>query len=146
LDIRSIFGEFYTERLAQNDQKTNRTDVTSFRQALYELLRDCINRTRVDLGLPQIGEGWISEADLYYRVKRLFPDEEVVHHGRTTWLGRQHLDIWMSARNVAIEYQGEQHFMEITLFGGAEGLARTQQRDARKRTLCGANGVRLIEI
>ena len=146
LDIRSVFGELYTGGSARSEQENDRTNVTSFRQALYELLRNCINLSRVDLGLPQIGEGWISETDLYYRVKRLFPDEEVVHHGRTAWLGRQHLDIWLPTRNVAIEYQGEQHFIEIGLFGGAEGLARTQERDEKKRTLCRANGVRLIEI
>ena len=48
--------------------------------------------------------------------------------------------------NIAIEYQGEQHTLEIGFFGGREGLARTRERDERKRALCEANGVRLIEI
>ena len=146
LDIRFIFVQLYKEKTAQYKGQNGQIDALSFRQKLYEVLRGSINQTRVDLGLPQIGEGWISETDLYNRVRRLFPDEEVVHHGRTPWLRRQHLDIWMPSRKLAIEYQGEQHFIEIGIFGGAEGLAKAQERDERKRILCRTNGVTLIEI
>jgi hypothetical protein len=47
---------------------------------------------------------------------------------------------------VAIEYQGEQHFREVTFFGGAEGLKNTRLRDQKKRDLCSQHGVRLIEV
>jgi hypothetical protein len=91
-------------------------------------------------------EGWFSETDLYNRVRQLFPTMTVTHHGQTKWLGRQHFDIWMPDIGVAIEYQGEQHFREVTFFGGAEGLKNTRLRDQKKRDLCSQHGVRLIEV
>jgi len=148
LDIELVFWSALGGRpRAGHDLDTSQgNSAPTFTQALHNTLRECINTVRVDLGLPKIGEGWLTETDLYQRVRRLFPNEEVIHHGRTRWLGRQHLDIWMPSRNVAIEYQGEQHTLEIGFFGGREGLARTRERDERKRALCRASGVRLIEI
>jgi hypothetical protein len=113
---------------------------------LKETLREGINAVRVDLGLPKIGEGWLSETDLLRRIQDLLPGEEVIHHGRPKWLGRQHLDIWIPHRKIAVEYHGAQHFGSVAFFGGEVGLEKTQERDDRKRRLARENGVRLIEI
>jgi hypothetical protein len=39
----------------------------------------------------------------------------------------------MPDRNIAVEYQGEQHFIEISIFGGKEGLRATEERKAFER-------------
>lgn len=49
------------------------------------------------------------------------------------------------SERLAIEYQGQQHFDPVDLFGGDEALAKTQARDSRKRALLSAEGVRLFE-
>lgn len=46
---------------------------------------------------------------------------------------------------VAFEYQGEQHYEPIEIYGGEQGLLSRQRQDQRKRELCAANGVVLIE-
>ena len=46
---------------------------------------------------------------------------------------------------LAIEYQGQQHFDAVDLFGGEEGLAATKMHDSRKRALLATEGVRLFE-
>ena len=120
--------------------------IVPFTQYLVSFMRDCINEVRVDLGIPKIGEGWISEADLFKRVRRLLPNEEVIHHWRPSWLGRQELDIGVPGKNIAIEYQGEQHYFPIDCFGGEEGFKKTLERDEKKRDLCRKNGIKLIEI
>ena len=97
-------------------------------------------------GIPAIGEAWVSETELLYRVRELLPDVEVVAHGQPKWLGRQHLDIWIPSRSVAIEYQGLQHFQPVGFFGGDEAFRRAQERDSRKRGLCEKNGICLVEI
>jgi hypothetical protein len=117
-----------------------------FLSALKDALREAINGVRVDLGLPKIGEGWISETDLFRRIRNLLPYDEVIHHGRPKWLGRQHFDVWVPSRNIAVEYHGEQHYLAVQAFGGAAGLQRTRERDARKRKLAHENGIHLIEI
>ena len=56
------------------------------------------------------------------------------------------LDIWIASRNVAVEYQGEQHFFPVPGWGGEKAFAAIQRRDAEKRKRCKQLGIRLIEI
>ena len=37
--------------------------------------------------IPKVGEGWVSETALYHQIKDTFPEEEIIHHGRPSWLG-----------------------------------------------------------
>lgn len=109
-----------------------------------ELWKEAENKVRQHHGIPRIGEGWVSEAELLSLVRDSFPHETIIHHARPSWLGRQHLDILLPERNVAIEYQGEQHFVPIDFFGGWDGLYDTQRRDKRKLELCSQNGIKLV--
>lgn len=45
-----------------------------------------------------------------------------------------------------IEYDGEQHFKPIELFGGKKEFVKTQRRDAIKNEFCEKNGIELIRI
>lgn len=56
--------------------------------------------------MPKVGEGWISETELFYKISDYFKEDEVVHHASPKWLGRQHLDIYFPKLNIGIEYQG----------------------------------------
>lgn len=106
--------------------------------------RDAENDVREQLGVPRIGEGWVSETQLYKLVAHMFSDYEVIREASPDWLGNQRLDIFIPSLNIAIEYQGEQHFKPIELFGGTEGLRRTRERDKRKKRLCQENKVKLV--
>jgi len=108
------------------------------------IARDAENKVRDVLGVPRIGEGWISETQLFKLIKLLFTDYEVIREARFDWLGSQRIDIFIPAVAVAIEYQGEQHFKPVELFGGEAGFREAQLRDKRKRQLCKSNGVKLI--
>lgn len=101
---------------------------------------------RENLGMPKIGEGWISETELFYLIKSTFAEHEVKQHGRPKWLGRQHLDIYFPELNIAIEYQGAQHYRAIDFFGGEEALRKTMERDEQKRAKCLANNCILIHV
>lgn len=108
------------------------------------LTREAENTFREECGIPRIGEGWIAETELYYKVKGAFPFWNVIQHARPKWLGQQHLDIYIEQARVAIEYQGHQHFAPIAFFGGEDAYQRTKARDKQKKRLCEQNGVRLI--
>ena len=86
----------------------------------------------------------MSETQLYKLVALMFSDYEVIREASPDWLGNQRLDIFIPSLNIAIEYQGEQHFKPIELFGGAEGLHKTRERDKRKKRLCHENKVKLV--
>lgn len=104
------------------------------------------NSLRTRLGIPKIGEGWIGEAVLLNRVIGLLPNEEIIHQGSPDWLGRQRFDIWIPQLKVAVEYNGQQHYAPVEVFGGEAGFAATRIRDAQKRQLCFENKVRLVEV
>lgn len=86
---------------------------------------------------------WKSEQQAYAIIKSIYPD--AIYQYKPDWLGYQSLDIFIPSLSVGIEYQGQQHFEVVSLFGGEERLQEQQQRDKKKRHLCAQNNVRLIE-
>lgn len=59
-------------------------------------------------------------------------------------IGRMSFDIWLPEHNVAIEFDGEQHYKPG--FGGKEKLEQTKKLDAQKNKLCRDNNITLIRI
>jgi len=114
-----------------------------FIELVEEILREAENLLREDHGLPRIGEGWISEMQLYNLVKTIFPEAQ--HRATPQWLRPLHLDIFVPSKKLAFEYQGRQHFEPVDFFGGEEALKHTRNRDQRKKIKCSSNGVVLIE-
>ena len=93
--------------------------------------------------LLQANTIWQHETRLADLVKMLYPD--AIRELSPSWLRGQRLDIYVPSKRIAFEYQGEQHYQPIAGYGGAEGLVKGQRQDQRKRELCAANGVTLIE-
>lgn len=89
---------------------------------------------------------WKSEAVLFQIVKEIVPDAIVQREASPAWLGRQRLDIFLPALDLAIEYQGAQHFGPISLFGGEEGFVRARERDELKKKLCEENGITVVYV
>lgn len=101
------------------------------------------NAFRRDRSIPEIGRGWVSEVALLDLIRTIWPSAQ--HQWRPGFLGKQSVDIYVTDINLAIEYQGQQHYEPVALFGGEEGLRTTMARDARKRALLAAHGVSLVE-
>lgn len=118
--------------------------------AIMNQLRVVLKRAedlyREAIGMPKVGEGWISETELYYKIVEAFPGYTVTHHASPNWLGRQHLDVYFSDPMIGIEYQGTQHYEAVDFFGGEEALKKTQERDERKRLICSENNCELIYV
>lgn len=113
---------------------------------IEEVLRKAENSVRQEMGVPRIGEGWVEETTLFYRVKEAFPKLQPVQHGSPNWLKPQHLDVWLPTINMGIEFHGEQHFKPVAYFGGEDAFLAGQERDQRKERLCHENGCHLIAI
>ena len=111
-----------------------------------EFVAEMEARYRVETGLPARGEGWVSEVHLVRCVEAALPDTEIVRQARPAWLdARQSLDILIPSLEIAIEYQGEQHYVALGHWGGESGLAARRELDERKRDACLRAGIRLIE-
>jgi hypothetical protein len=55
-------------------------------------------------------------------------------------------DFYIEHYNMAIEYQGQQHYKPIDIFGGEERFKQQQINDQIKRKYCEENNVKLLEI
>ena len=86
---------------------------------------------------------WKGETKLYRLVKTIFPD--ALREYSPSWLlGRQRIDVFIPSLQVAIEYNGEQHYESVECFGGRKGLLSVKERDQRKAEACKKAGVKLI--
>jgi hypothetical protein len=104
------------------------------------------NQARSEFGLKKIGDAWLGETLLFNIVSRLVTVDKIIRHDRPEWLGGLELDIHIVNRKIALEYQGQQHFKAIKVWGGEDALQKLIARDKRKRELCIQKGVRLIEV
>ena len=78
----------------------------------------------------------------YKQFKKLFPSITIECQKHFDWLGRQSLDFYLPEYNIAIEYQGIQHFKKNNLF--KEDFIKQYERDIRKLKLCNDNNIKLI--
>jgi hypothetical protein len=108
--------------------------------------RECENIYREECWIPKIWEWWISETELFYRLKQYFSNEKVLHHWRPEWLGKQHLDIYFPERNIWIEYQGKQHQEPVAYFWWEESFKKQILRDKQKQSKCRKNKCKLIYV
>jgi hypothetical protein len=134
-----IYGQYIYKVAIENGYLTAVTP-----EECKKTMKNAENIIRKLVGFPLIGEGWVSETDLYKRIKSEFPNLEVIHHGRPSFLLNQEYDIWIPKFKIAIEYQGIQHFTTIDHWGGEEGLTKRQELDKKKYKISSQNGVTLF--
>ena len=95
------------------------------------------------LNLDDKNVKWKSELSMYKLLKNYFPD--AIYQYRFKELGQQSLDVFIPSKNIAFEYQGQQHYQPIEIFGGKEHFEKQQQNDANKKRICEENNIILIE-
>lgn len=111
-------------------------------------LRIAENNYRESQGIETVENSlvWKSENELYQLISTSFPDEVIVQQATPKWLVDQRFDIYFPKRNIAIEYQGRQHYEAVDFFGGEKGLKKTKERDRKKRERCRRNGCKLLLV
>lgn len=55
-------------------------------------------------------------------------------------------DFYIESKNTVIEYQGEQHYSPVIVFGGVEEFKIRKHNDDTKRAFCKENNISLIEL
>jgi len=93
-------------------------------------------------GCPQCGSKYISEDKLFQFLKANLKTEVILQY-KPLWLGLQSLDIFLPKYNLAVEYQGIQHFKPIRKFGGKLKYEKVKILDKRKFDLCKTNNCKL---
>jgi hypothetical protein len=122
-------------------------EISEFADITHKLTREAENTVREEQGIVQVGEGWVAETQLYYKLRDWLTEYSgVIQHARPSWLGKQHLDIYLPELALAIEYQGKQHDEPIEYFGGEQAFSEIQKRDKRKQRLCKRNKITLLYV
>ena len=85
---------------------------------------------------------WKSEQKAYAIVRSHYEDARFQY--QPDFLFGQRIDIFIPSLNIAIEYQGLQHYSPVDFFGGEDGQRRNAARDMRKLRRCRAHGIEII--
>lgn len=143
-DARKIHGDKYDySKVNYTNNKTNITIVCpehgEFQQTPETHLEGCGCR-KCTLK---------TQTKIYNILKQIFPNEEILFEvGKETvnWIGELRFDIYFPKYNIAVEYDGQQHFIPVKIFGGEINFVKTQQRDYMKNKLCSENNCKLFRI
>ena len=147
LDLVEIDPDSFLQRyqaLQGQDYEKAREFEKAYRKQVKRIQKVVENEVRRKFGHKKIGETWTSETILYYIVKNLLSDKEIVRHYRPDFLEGLELDIYIPDLRLGIEYQGIQHYKPVEHWGGEEALEHNKLRDKRKRDLCVSLGIDLV--
>ena len=87
-----------------------------------------------------------TQENIYDFLKKTFLNECWEWETSPNWLGTQRFDIYCKRVNLAIEYNGEQHYHPVEIFGGELGYIKCVERDKLKKQLCKENNCTLYVI
>jgi len=140
LQFVSLIGQRFSELLI------NEEDLLIFlrnQEVKTKVMRELENQIRELNGFHKIGDGNASETLLTKLVAESYSSLE--REKVFSWLGLQRLDMYIPELRVALEYNGEQHYESIDLFGGVVKLEKQKKMDALKTQLCFSNGIIFVE-
>ncbi|MBE6824386.1 MAG: hypothetical protein E7513_03460 [Ruminococcaceae bacterium] len=93
---------------------------------------------------------WKTEELVYNTVRKIYKEYKVIYQYRPHYLktktGNMSYDVYICGLNIAIEYQGKQHFEPVEYFGGKEHYEKQVERDKLKLRLSKENGIKLVYI
>ena len=89
---------------------------------------------------------WRSEELVYNIIRDGFKKVRVIYQHRPFFLrspigGQMSYDVFIPKLNIAIEYQGKQHFEPVNYFGGEVNFQQTRMRDLEKKRLSIEHGI-----
>jgi predicted RNA-binding protein YlxR (DUF448 family) len=154
------------ERFVSNSSEfINKANLVFYGKYLYNNVNYYNNSTKVSITCPIHGdflctpqnhlkgrgcpicksESYVYETRLYYFLKTIFKDDEIIRQYKTDWLtNNKSLDFFIPKYNLAIEHQGEQHVKPIEIFGGEDKFNKYIIRDKEKYDECKNNNVNLL--
>lgn len=76
----------------------------------------------------------------------LFPVSPILEEVLLPGSGSLRLDFYLPQQRVAIEVNGEQHYLPSSHFGGQGGFKASVKRDSKKAQWCENNNVKLVSL
>lgn len=105
---------------------------------------NCYNHLHYHCGCPKCSNRFhYSEKLLFETIKEIYTDAIYNYHNKEI-LGKQSIDVYIPSLRIGIEYQGLQHFIPISWFGGEKSFNKILERDRRKLSICKDNDIKLL--
>jgi len=128
----------------------------------YSKVRYKNNKTKIEIICPEHGSFWktpnghkmgfmcpsCNNSRGEEKIREFLESNNIIYkmENRFKDLNKLPFDFYLEELNIAVEFDGEQHFKAIKFFGGEEGLKKTQERDKIKNDYCKNNNIELIRI
>ena len=84
---------------------------------------------------------WLIDNDIKFIAQYKLPNEDLFCSNKNLFV-----DFFLPKHDIAIEFNGEQHYKPIDIFGGKERYVQQVERDNSLRQYCKEHKIRLIEI
>ena len=84
---------------------------------------------------------YLSEHDIQFEYQYEFASTDLFSSNT-----KFRVDFWLEKLNTIIEYNGEQHYKPVSIYGGEERYTIQQERDESLRIFCNQNNITLIEV
>lgn len=141
LKYYSFEPEYFREERAIREAVKRRVDEA--RKGVYASIE------KIEYSKPEYR--WKTEEYVFKIIKKHYGKYNVIYQHRPFFLhssigGQMSYDVFIPSLNVAVEYQGKQHYEPVEYFGGEEAFRRVQIRDADKKRLSEENNIRLVYI
>ena len=98
------------------------------------------------IGCKRCHTKWRKEHELLDELRLYLKDIVILHQYSPKWLKRQIFDIYIPDYNIAVEYNGEQHYIPVGRYGGEKSLIGQIDSDNKKRKIAIDNKCELFEI
>ena len=139
-----IANEKYKSKLKQEFNISDEFK-SNFNKQFISRLKEIEKYIRNSKGFKDVGS-YYKEIQVLNYFKENLPQYKIVAQHSPKWLGRQRFDVFIKELNIAIEYNGKQHYEEISFFGGLESLEQNQLRDSEKLRKCLENNCQLFIV
>ena len=96
------------KRLSQFGINPQFCNIDPMKQEIGELLFEMRSLARQAKDVSNIVNDWADETRIFYKLKDVFPDDEIIHHYYDPLLGKYHLDILFPHRALAFDYRGKE--------------------------------------
>ena len=145
-DARNVHGDYYDYSLVEYHGCFTKVKIICPKHGLFEQTPATHLRgsgcpvCRKSKGEERISV-WLKDNNIKHDAQHKITNESILCKNR-------HLvvDFYLPDYNTIIEYNGEQHYKPVDLWGGEEKLESQQERDNALRQYCKEHEVKLIEI
>lgn len=141
--VKELYGDSYE---ILSNYKNNRTKIKVKHKKCGNIFLIAPNHILSGEGCPYCKSSK-GEISVMYVLKEYYgmKETEDFYHGYVLQ-NKLHLDFYLPSFDLAIEYDGAQHYRPVDWFGGKASFDKQKKRDKLKDQYCKDHGIKLIRI